>query len=111
MYKATIISVVLFVGMVTFSNSFAGSEMLPTNSHPTIDAYDGWRVGIQAWTFNRFTLYEAIDKTASLGLDWIEAYPHGQKLSKDKPNIVFGHEMPVEIREEVTQKLADAGVK
>ncbi len=111
MYKATKISVVLFAGMVMFSNSFAASEMLPTNSHPTIDAYDGWRLGIQAWTFNRFTLYEAIDKTASLGLDWIEAYPHGQKLSKDKPNVTFGHEMPVEIREEVKQKLADAGVK
>ncbi|MHC4364864.1 MAG: family 16 glycoside hydrolase [Planctomycetota bacterium] len=111
MYKATKISVVLFVGMVMFSSSFAGSEALPTNSHPTIDSYDGWQLGIQAWTFNRFTLYEAIDKTASLGLDWIEAYPHGQKLSKDKPNIVFGHEMPVEIRQEVKQRLADAGVK
>jgi sugar phosphate isomerase/epimerase len=93
-----------------FSNCFAGSEMLPTNSHPTIDSYDGWRIGIQAWTFNRFTLYEAIDKTASLGLDWIEAYPHGQKLSKEKPDIIFGHEMPLEIRYEVKQKLADAGV-
>ncbi|MHC4912110.1 MAG: family 16 glycoside hydrolase [Planctomycetota bacterium] len=110
MYKATIISVVLFLGMVMFSNCFAGSEMLPTNSHPTIDSYDGWRIGIQAWTFNRFTLYEAIDKTASLGLDWIEAYPHGQKLSKEKPDIIFGHEMPLEIRYEVKQKLADAGV-
>jgi sugar phosphate isomerase/epimerase len=111
MYKTTKIFVLLFVGMIMFSNSFAVSEALPTNSHPTIDSYDGWRLGTQAWTFNRFTLYEAIDKTASLGLDWIEAYPHGQKLSKEKPNIVFGHEMPLEIRYEVKQKLADAGVK
>ncbi len=84
-----------------------GSE----NHHPATDVYDGWRLGIQAWTFNRFTLYEAIDKTASLGLDWIEAYPHGQKLSKEKPDVIFGHNMPAEMKQEVKRKLADAGVK
>ena len=50
-------------------------KILSLNNHPTTDAYDGWRLGVQAWTFNRFTFYEAIDKTASLGLEWIEAYP------------------------------------
>ena len=84
---------------------------IPTDFHPTTDVYDGWRLGTQAWTFNRFTLYEAVDKTASLGLDWLEAYPHGQKLSEEKPNIIFGHEMPEEIKQEVKQKLKDAGVK
>ena len=28
----------------------------------------GWRVGPAAWTFNRFTFFEAVDKTAALGL-------------------------------------------
>jgi sugar phosphate isomerase/epimerase len=111
MYKEKRVLVVLLAGMVMFLNSCAVLEMPPVKSHPAIDAYDGWQLGIQAWTFNRFTLYEAIDKTASLGLDWIEAYPHGQKLSREKPNIIFGHEMPVEIRQEVKRKLADAGVK
>jgi len=97
--------------MATVVSPCWGGQMPPVDSHPTIDAYDGWRLGTQAWTFNRFTLYEAIDKTASLGLDWIEAYPHGQKLSKDKPDVIFGHEMPVVIRDEVKQKLADAGVR
>jgi sugar phosphate isomerase/epimerase len=97
--------------MATVVSPCWGDQMLPVDSHPTIDAYDGWWVGIQAWSFNRFTLYEAIDKTASLGLDWIEAYPHGKKLSKDRPDIIFGHEMPVEIRDEVKQKLVDAGVR
>jgi len=75
------------------------------------DVYDGWRLGVQTWTFNRFTFYEAVDKTASLGLDWLEAYPHGQKLSEDKPDIIFGHNMPEEIKKQVKQKLADAGVR
>jgi sugar phosphate isomerase/epimerase len=72
---------------------------------------ENWRLGVQAWSFNRFTFYEAVDKTASLGLKWMEAYPHGQKLSKDKPNIIFGHNMPPEAKQEVKQKLKDAGIK
>ncbi len=79
--------------------------------HPATDVYDGWRLGVQTWTFNRFTFYESVDKTASVGLNWIEAYPHGQPLSKDKPDIIFGHNMSEEIKKEVKQKLADAGVR
>ena len=39
----------------------------------------GWRVGPTAWTFNRFSLFEAIDKTASVGMTCIEAF-EGQTL-------------------------------
>jgi sugar phosphate isomerase/epimerase len=96
--------------IASLSAGTLGGE-IPTNYHPATDVYDGWRLGVQTWTFNRFTLYEAIDKTASLGLGWIEAYPHGQKLSLEKPDIIFSHEMPVELRKEVKQKLAEAGIK
>ena len=78
--------------------------------HPSTDVYDGWQLGVQAWTFNRFTFFEAVDKTASLGLGWIEAYP-GQKLSKDKPGAKFIHTMPPELRAAVRKKLKAAGVK
>ena len=97
--------------MVAFLSSGVRSQGIAVKYHPTTDVYDGWRLGTQAYTFNRFTLYEAIDKTASLGLDWIEAFPHGHKLSKDRPEVIFGHEMPAEVREQVKQKLADAGVR
>ena len=78
--------------------------------HAVLDVQENWQLGMQAWSFNRFTFYEAVDKTAALGLSYIEAYP-GQPLSKEKPNMKFHHMMPVEIREEVKQKLKDAGVK
>ena len=32
----------------------------------------GWHLGCQTWTFREFSLFEAIDKTASLGLHYIE---------------------------------------
>jgi sugar phosphate isomerase/epimerase len=31
----------------------------------------GWRLGIEAYTFHKFTFFEAIDKTAQLGLPYI----------------------------------------
>jgi hypothetical protein len=27
------------------------------------DAYEGWHLGVQAWSFNRFTFFEAVDKS------------------------------------------------
>jgi sugar phosphate isomerase/epimerase len=70
----------------------------------------GWRLGCQAYSFNHFKFYEAIDKNASLGLKWIEAYP-GQKLSAEKPDVELKEGLSPELRKEVQQKLADCGVK
>ena len=70
----------------------------------------GWRLGCQAWTFNRFTLFEAIDKTAELGLKYIEAYPHGQKLSATN-SAIFGPKLSPNNRQEVKKYLSDKGVK
>ena len=70
----------------------------------------GWRLGCQAYSFNRFTFYEAVDKNASLGLRVIEAYP-GQTLSKEKPDVKVGPNMSAEVRKEVKRKLADSDVK
>ena len=43
----------------------------------------GWRLGCQAYSFNKYTFYEAIDKVQSLGLHYIEAYP-GQKVVRSQ---------------------------
>ena len=70
----------------------------------------GWRLGCQAYSFNRYTFYEALDKNASLGLHYIEAYP-GQKLSQDKPDVQINESMPAAARQEVKQRLADLDIK
>jgi sugar phosphate isomerase/epimerase len=69
----------------------------------------GWRLGCQAWTFNQFTFFEAVDKTASLGLHYIEAFP-GQRISKAL-SAAIGVDMAAADRKEVLKKLADSGVK
>jgi sugar phosphate isomerase/epimerase len=68
----------------------------------------GWRLATQAWTFNSGTLFEAIDKTAAIGVKYIEAYP-GQKVSKDiNDNIDPG--MKKETIDAVKAKLKAKGV-
>jgi sugar phosphate isomerase/epimerase len=70
----------------------------------------GWRLGCQAWTFHDVTFYDAIDKTSSLGLHYIEAFP-GQKLSPSQTDVKVGPEMSEAIRKEVKQRLSDKGIK
>jgi sugar phosphate isomerase/epimerase len=97
MYKKLTLVLVLF-GMMLMSPSIKSQDL-----------QEDWKLGVQAWSFNRFTFYEAVDKTASLGLKYIEAYP-GQKLSKDNPSVTFGPDMSAEIKQQVKKKLKDAGV-
>lgn len=55
----------------------AGPAALAQTSDPS-----AWRLGVAAWSFNRFTLFEAIDRAAALGLRHIEAF-EGQRVNAD----------------------------
>ncbi|KAA3658379.1 MAG: DUF1080 domain-containing protein [Calditrichaeota bacterium] len=105
---------VLILGFLMVGCSPSHSEKktkdLPIASHAITDAYDGWRVGMQLWTFNRYTFYEALEKTADLGVTWVQAYP-GQKLSEDDPDLKFDHTLPAEKRQEVKQVLKSKGLR
>ena len=68
----------------------------------------GWRLGCQLWTFHLFSLFEAIEKTASLGLHYIQT--GAMKLSKDQPNVVFDDTSPADVRKAAKQKLADSNI-
>jgi sugar phosphate isomerase/epimerase len=66
----------------------------------------GFAIGCQAYTFNHFTVFEAIEKTAEAGGKVIEFYP-GQKLSKDDPGVTWDHNASPETIEKVKAKLAE----
>jgi len=74
------------------------------------DSYKDWQLGMQAYSFNRFTFFEAVDKTKALEMKYIEVYP-GQTLSKDKPDVKTDHNMSAADRKLMLQKLSDSGVK
>ena len=71
---------------------------------------NGFAIGCQAYTFNRFTVFEAIEKTAQAGGRIIEFYP-GQKLSKERPAVIWNHDASDEVIAKVKAKLAQYNVK
>jgi sugar phosphate isomerase/epimerase len=70
---------------------------------------NGFAVGCQAYTFNRFTVFEAIEKTRFAGGKVIEFYP-GQKLSKERPDVKFSHDAPHEVWDRVKEKCGEQGI-
>jgi sugar phosphate isomerase/epimerase len=70
----------------------------------------GFAIGCQAYTFNRFTAYEAIEKTALAGGKVIEFYP-GQKLSKEDGDLTVSHDSPAEVVSKLKAKLDQHGIK
>ena len=69
----------------------------------------GWRLACQAYSFNHFSFFEAVNKTASLGLHYIEGFP-GQRISL-KTSTVMNADLGAMARKTVLKRLADSGVK
>jgi len=70
----------------------------------------GFFIGCQAYTFNHFTVFEAIEKTAEAGGKVIEFYP-GQRLSREEPEVKWDHHASPEVIQKVKDKLAQHGLK
>src|SRR5262249_59288621 len=65
----------------------------------------GFYLGCQAYTWNHFTVFEAIEKTAAVGGKVIEFYP-GQRLSPEEPNVAWDHNASPETIAKVKTQLA-----
>jgi sugar phosphate isomerase/epimerase len=70
----------------------------------------GFAIGCQAYTFNRYSVFEAIEKTAAAGGKVIEFYPD-QKLSPDQADVKWNHNASDEVIEKVKDKLAKHHLK
>ena len=70
----------------------------------------GFFIGCQAYTFNHYTAFEAIEKTAQAGGKVIEFYP-GQKLSQEDGNVSVGQDMSAEAMDKLKAKLAQHKIK
>ena len=78
---------------------------------PAIAAQErlGWRLGITAYTFHRYTLFETIDKTSQLGVAYLGGLDF-QKVSRDIDKN-FNADLSEEELEAIRRKLDDAGVR
>jgi sugar phosphate isomerase/epimerase len=79
---------------------------------PIPDEYKtgGFFLGCQAYTWNHFTVFEAIEKTAAVGGKVIEFYP-GQRLSPEEPNVAWDHNASAETIAKVKEHLAQYHVQ
>jgi sugar phosphate isomerase/epimerase len=92
---------------------FCGLAALPAisltvqaeNKIPEEAKTGGFFIGCQAYTFNHYSLFEAIQKTAESGGRVIEFFP-GQKLSPEEPNVKWDHDALPETMQKVKEQLA-----
>lgn len=68
----------------------------------------GWQLGAQAWTFNKFTFSEALDKTVACGLKYVEMFP-GQKIGGGIEGTTDFH-MDAATRAKVLKMVKDHGL-
>lgn len=71
---------------------------------------NGFALGCQAYSFNRFTAFEAIEKTAQAGGKVIEFYP-GQKFSPENPERKLDHNLSDEWIDKLKAKLKQHHLK
>jgi len=96
-YALALFAVVLLAGC-------AGPGPQPPAAPPPTEM----RLGMQAWTFNNLTFLEAVERTAALGVKYLEAYP-GQKIGGDIAGSM-GPDLEPAARQQVLAKLQAAGV-
>jgi uncharacterized protein (TIGR02145 family) len=70
----------------------------------------GWRLGIEAYTFHKFTFFETIEKTAELGLPYVGGLSFMQKVSKDIPKD-FDQTLTDDELRQIRLKMDSAGVR
>jgi sugar phosphate isomerase/epimerase len=68
----------------------------------------GWKLGSQAYTFNHFTFFEAVQKIKEANLEYVEAFP-GQTIGGGIEG-KMDFKMDAEKRKQILKKLDEEGV-
>jgi sugar phosphate isomerase/epimerase len=106
MFRFTFLAALSAAGLLAIASGRAGAE----NKIPEECKTGGYFIGCQAWTWNQFTVFEAIEKTAQAGGKVIEFFP-GQKLSKEEPDVSFDQNASPETIRKVKDRLAEYHVR
>ena len=71
---------------------------------------NGWRLATQSYSFHKFPLTEALDKTQELGVKYIEVYP-GHKLGGKWGDKVFDFNLDAQTQKEIKDLAASKGIR
>jgi len=69
----------------------------------------GFYLGAQCWTFNRFSVMEAIEMTSKAGGKVLEFYP-GQRFSPEHPDKKWGHDADEDMHKSVEEQCLKFGI-
>ena len=75
------------------------------HAKPEID----WKLSMQSYTFHLFSVVEALDKTAQLGLQYIEIFP-GQRMGGDFGDALFGYHLNEDDQTRLKEIAASKGI-
>jgi sugar phosphate isomerase/epimerase len=103
-YGASLMLLLTGLGCSSIHGHKPGSQTSLAANVPEEGKIGGFLVGCQAYTFNRFTVFEAIEKTRQAGGKTIEFYPN-QKLSAEQPEVKWDHNASDELIQKVKAKL------
>lgn len=108
MRKILLITVALI--SILFTYSCGGNQNKRNVNKVSQDYYSDWKLSMQSYTFHLFTVPEALDKTAELGLKFIEIYP-GQRMGPEFRDAVFGYNLTLEQQKQLKEMAKDKDVK
>ncbi|WP_239063508.1 sugar phosphate isomerase/epimerase [Bacteroides sp. 51] len=97
---------VLIVALATVAVVLAGCQTDNRSDYEKM----GWKVGIQSYTFTKFSLFEAIDAASDLGLKYVEATTW-QRIEPDKKDAFNPWWMSAETKQKIKDKCAEKGVE
>jgi sugar phosphate isomerase/epimerase len=95
--------------LVGVANLASADNPIPPSTITDEYRINGFALSVQAWSFNRFTTFEAIEKTAASGAKCIELFP-GQKMVAGQ-DVKVEPGMPVEAIKALKEKLAKHNIK
>jgi sugar phosphate isomerase/epimerase len=94
--------------LAIFGGRSAAAAEKVVSSSPTA-AKMGWQIGVEQYTFRRFTLYEMLDMMVTLGIEHAEG-AFFLPLDKARPELKTNEELSPPVRKELKQRMADRGI-
>jgi sugar phosphate isomerase/epimerase len=112
MKRANVLACAMSLCCVAFLGLLAGKATAVDfgKAIPDASRVNGFAIGCQAYSFNRYSVMEAIDKCRQTGGKVIEFYP-GQTLSAEDKAVKFDHNAPDDVIEKVKAKLKETGIQ
>lgn len=99
----------VLVAGVGLSRATAAPTTAPAPTAPSATARLGWQLSVQHYTYRRFSLFEAMDLAATVGLRHFEVRSN-LKLGPKWPGLNANESMPAEALREFKSRVADLGL-